>query len=375
MPPNLFLKAVLLCVTFLLGAGICSAAESDRTAIAVEALARLKDVDLNTNATVKAAVMRVLEATRGTANFVRIVRDFKIPGQTAALLEIAAKNPKDEAGIEAVKLILTNGESALVRDALSGTNVGVAVNLAEAAGNTREKEAMALLLPLVSEPHVDIAVRKQAVRSLGLTHAGAAELLKLVRDGNLPNDLKLVASEELNQARWPEIKAEAAEVLPLPQSKNTEPLPPISELLKRRGDAKHGQEVFASTNIGCINCHRVKDKGVDFAPALTEIGTKLGKDALYEAILNPSAGISLGYEPWQIELKNGDEAYGLITSETEEEIVVKDARNVPMRIKKADIAKRQQSKVSIMPADLQKTMSTEDLVDLVEFLASLKKAE
>jgi putative heme-binding domain-containing protein len=161
----------------------------------------------------------------------------------------------------------------------------------------------------------------------------------------------------------------------LPQSKNTEPLPPMGELLKRRGDPKRGEEVFASTNAGCINCHRVKDRGVDFAPALTEIGTKLGKDALYEAILNPSAGISLGYESWQIELKNGDEAYGLITSETEEEIVVKDARNVPMRIKKADVAKRQQSKVSIMPADLQKTMSAQDLADLVEFLAGLKKVE
>jgi putative heme-binding domain-containing protein len=375
MPPNLLLQALLLSTALFLGRAMGLAAESDRTAIAVEALTRLKDVDLNTNATVKAAVMRVLEATRGTANFVRVVRDFKIQGQTAALLEIAADNPKDEAGIEAMKLILANGDLALVGDGLNGTNSAIVMNIVEALGNTRDKEVITLLLPLVRQARADLAVRKQAVRSLALTQAGAAALLRLGRDGSLANDLKLTASEELNQVRWEKIKADAAEILPLPRSANTEPLPAVSELLKMRGDPKRGEEVFTSTNVGCINCHRAKDKGVDFAPALSEIGTKLGKDALFEAILAPSAGISLGYEPWQIELKNGDEAYGLITSETEQEIVVKDAHNVPMRIKKAEIAKRQQSKVSIMPADLQKTMSTQDLVDLVEFLATLKKVE
>jgi putative heme-binding domain-containing protein len=351
------------------------AAELDRTAIAVEALSRLKDVDLNTNATVKAAVIKVLEATRGTPNFVRIVRDFKIQGQNAGLLEVAAKQPKDEAGIEAVKLILASQDSPLLREGLSDTKRAVAVNIAEALGNTKDKQMIPLLAPLVTDPHRDVAVRKQAVRSLALIQNGAAELLKLARDGSLPADLKLTASAELNQVRWPKLQAEAAQLLPLPQGKNTEPLPPLAELLKMPGEPKRGEEVFARTEASCVSCHRVKDKGVDFGPALTEIGTKLGKDALYEAILNPNAGISLGYESWQIELKDGDEAYGLITSETEEEIVIKDARNVPMRIKKSDLAKRQQSKVSIMPADLQKTMSTQDLVDLVEFLSTLKKVE
>lgn len=362
----------------LLGNGIMLstiAAELDRTAIAVEALSRLKDVDLNTNATVKAAVIKVLEATRGTPNFVRIVRDFKIQGQNAGLLEVAAKQPKDEAGIEAVKLILASQDSPLLREGLSDTKRAVAVNIAEALGNTKDKQMIPLLAPLVTDPHRDVAVRKQAVRSLALIQNGAAELLKLARDGSLPADLKLTASAELNQVRWPKLQAEAAQLLPLPQGKNTEPLPPLAELLKMPGEPKRGEEVFARTEASCVSCHRVKDKGVDFGPALTEIGTKLGKDALYEAILNPNAGISLGYESWQIELKDGDEAYGLITSETEEEIVIKDARNVPMRIKKSDLAKRQQSKVSIMPADLQKTMSTQDLVDLVEFLSTLKKVE
>ena len=117
---------------------------------------------------------------------------------------------------------------------------------------------------------------------------------------------------------------------------------------------------------------RVGDFGTDFALALTEIGSKLGKDALYESILDPSAGISFGFEAWMIKLKSGDEAYGIITSQTEDEVVVKN-KTVVTHVKKSDIESRQQMKLSIMPANLQATMSAQDLVDLVEFLSSLKK--
>jgi putative heme-binding domain-containing protein len=170
------------------------------------------------------------------------------------------------------------------------------------------------------------------------------------------------------------LKAQAAQVLPLPQGRNTAPLLRLQELLKMPGDTQKGAQVFARAEVGCVNCHRVNDKGVDLGPALSEIGAKLGKDGLYEAILDPSAGIAFGYEAWQIDLKSGDEAFGIIVSETADELVLKDAKAIATRIKKSDITKRQQSKTSLMPAGLQQTMSTQDLVDLVEYLSSLKKA-
>jgi cytochrome c553 len=47
---------------------------------------------------------------------------------------------------------------------------------------------------------------------------------------------------------------------------------------------------------------------------------------------------------------------------------------VATRYKKSDIAKRTKQKLSIMPAGLQQNLSTQEIVDLVEYLASLKKA-
>lgn len=349
--------------------------EPDRTAIALEALSRLKGVDLKTNAPVREAVTRLLEKTRGTASFVRLVRDFHIEGHDGELLKIAINNPSDEGGVEAMRLLLAGKDLDLVRRSLDNTNRNFAEKTAEALGNSASKESVALLLPLVTDTNRGVALRKQAVRSLAQTRDGATALLNLAREDNLPADLKLTASMALNQVSFPRLKADAAQLLPLPQSKNAQPLPPISELLKMSGDPKRGAEVFAREEVTCTKCHRVNDKGGDVGPALSEIGTKLGRDALYETILDPSAGISTGFEAWSIEQKSGDELLGIITSETVDEIVMKDIRNIPIHVKKGDITRRAQSKLSLMPAGLQQTMSTQDLADLVEFLASLKKAD
>ena len=102
------------------------------------------------------------------------------------------------------------------------------------------------------------------------------------------------------------------------------------------------------------------------------VRTKLGKDALYESIIDPSAGISFDYEAWQVNLKNGDEAFGLIISETADEITVKTQTGIVTSYKKIDIESRQKMTMSIMPAGLQQAMPVSDLVDLVEYLASLR---
>ena len=61
-------------------------------------------------------------------------------------------------------------------------------------------------------------------------------------------------------------------------------------------------------------------------------------------------------------------------SDTADEIAVKSQGGIVTRYKKSEVTKREQQKLSIMPAGLQQTMSPEELVDLVEYLASLKKA-
>jgi putative heme-binding domain-containing protein len=367
--------AAILSFTFTFTAAVpapAQAPEPDRTAIYLEALSRLKDVDLEANPAVKAAVLKVLDNTRGTPPFVQIVQQFKLKDQNPGLLEIAVAQPASEAGVQAIRLILQQQDFALLEQTLTGADLKAAVNTATALGNASDRRALRVLLPLVTQTARDLALRKQAVRSLAGFQEGAAALLKLAAQDRLAPELKFTASAELNQTRWPEIQAQAATLLPLPQGRNAQPLPPLAELLTQKGDVRRGAEVFFREEVACAKCHLVNGEGIDFGPALSEIGGKLGKDALYEAILDPSAGISFDYEGHEIELKSGDELFGIIVSETAEELTIKDARAIPTRIQKRDIVRRVKIKTSLMPAGLQATMSRQDLVDLVEYLSTLK---
>jgi putative heme-binding domain-containing protein len=371
LPPFRFKLSVLAVALCLVpGAFSQPAKVDDQTAIQIEALNRLKGMDLEANPALKSAVVKILDKTRGTPQFVEIVRDFNLKGHSTALLEYAQKHPTEPSGIEAFGLAMKEVGPASVKGLLDSTN---AVAVVELIGNSKDKDLQQTLKNLVQETGRPLATRKSAVQTLARSEDGAQFLLDLATAEKLPADVKLIASSELNRAPWPAIKKSALELLPLPQTKNAEPLPPVAELVKRAGDAKRGREIFESQAAACSSCHIVNGKGTDVGPQLSEIGTKLGKEALYESILDPSSGISFGFEAWSIELQNGDELFGLVTNETGEELTVKSQTGVLNRVKKTEIAKRQKLSSSLMPQGLQLTMSTKDLVDLVEFLASLKK--
>lgn len=342
--------------------------EEQRFHIALEALSRLPGAE--SNAAVQVPLEKILTRSRGTPQFVQLVKHLHLTNQNVGLLEIAQKFPASESGVEAMSMMLTNGGQSLLRKSLEGSN---AVTVVEALGNTGSKESVPLLMPLVIDSERDLALRKKTVQAAARTLEGAQGLIDLATEGKLSADLKLTATTELNKVRWEKVKVEAAKVLPPLQGHDSVPLPGLDELMRQRGEASKGEKIFYRPETTCSVCHKIKNNGGEIGPALTEIGDKLGKDALFESILEPSAGISFGYEAFQIDLKSGDEAYGMITSETDEELVMKDLKGIVTHHKKSDVVKRQQMKTSIMPAGLQQTMSPQDLVDLVEFLSTLRK--
>jgi putative heme-binding domain-containing protein len=347
----------------------------ERTRIAIEALLKLQGVDLEQNAKLKETVSKLLAKTAGTSEFVKLVQHFKVPGQEEGLLAVAVGNPKGDFGVEAMRMVLASGKQELVHKIVGGTDMEAARRCVEAVGNSRTKEAPGLLSAVVADEKRDLAVRREAVKSLAQTHDGARVLLRLAEEQKLPDNLKFAAASELSLAPWPEVQAKVRELLPLPATQNSEPLPPLAELVKRRGNPVEGEKLFNSPTAGCAACHQVRGQGIDFGPNLTEIGSKLAREALYESILDPSAGISFGYEAWNVELKSGDELYGLIVSDTPEQVAVKTVGGIITKCRPAEIVRRDKSKLSIMPAGLQQNMSTQDLVDLIEYLASLKSAK
>ena len=244
----------------------------------------------------------------------------------------------------------------------------------EALGNAGDRRAVPLLVEVVRDSASPVPARSQAIRALAGTEAGAAELLKAGEREQAGWDagLRTTAARALAQARWPTIREAAGRVFPVPRLADGAPLPGVVELSRRKGDPARGAGVFRSEKAGCIKCHRVEAEGVDFGPALSQIGGKLGKEALYEAILEPSAGISFGFEGWDFELRGGDTVSGRLASETAEELAVKQPAGVVVRVPKATVVRRVAQPLSVMPAGLGELLTVEELVDLVEYLTTLR---
>jgi putative heme-binding domain-containing protein len=142
--------------------------------------------------------------------------------------------------------------------------------------------------------------------------------------------------------------------------------------VKRAGDAARGKELFAGVGT-CAKCHKVKGEGKEVGPDLSEIGTKLSKEALYVSVLDPNAGVSFNYETWLARTLDGTTLSGILVSQTDDAIELKTAEAIVHKLKRDDLEALKKQSTSLMPADLQKQLKAQDLVDIVEYLTTLKK--
>jgi putative membrane-bound dehydrogenase-like protein len=336
----------------------------------IEALSRLRASKTGNVPPLTQELNRVLDAHRGTAEFVDLCELLDVKDRHEDLIAYALAHPNDSAGAAAAKLMLKHGNRKLIESRLTGEN---AASLVTALGNVADGSATPILTAVVTTSTYPLPLRQAAVKGLAHSRNGAIALLDLAKKKTLPADVSFQTGYELRNSTIQEARSQAAELFPPPVAKDAKPLPPVSILIKMKGDARSGKVIYAAN---CIRCHQVNGEGVDFGPNLSEIGTKLPKDALCESILSPSSAISFGYEGKTIKLKSGDQADGILTSQTPEELTLKTstgATAIQTKYKRSDVAQIVDMKTSIMPDGLQSAMTTQEFVDLIEYLSTLKK--
>ena len=91
------------------------------------------------------------------------------------------------------------------------------------------------------------------------------------------------------------------------------------------------------------------------------------------SVLFPSAGISHNYESWVVALADGTVVTGLLISRTPDSVTIRNVEAIDRKMATGDIEELKKQTISLMPADLQKLMTAADLVDVVEYLVTLRK--
>ncbi|MDA1015219.1 MAG: NPCBM/NEW2 domain-containing protein [Planctomycetota bacterium] len=359
-------------------AGLAFASSSKDAArnslVMTEAVNRLKGFNVNTNPKHKQALDSILEKNRGTSQFVTLVDRFNVRDRFPDLLALAQAGPDQQVGIEAMTALLQKNQLVLLKKSLAGKDARIAEATARAIGNSADGKAAGLLGPITKDDKQPLGLRREAARGYARSPQGAVELLALAKAGKIDATLKQAVAASLHSSTIKGVKEAALKLFPLPPSKNNKPIAPLDQLVKRTGDPIKGRVLFNSTST-CAKCHIVNKLGKEVGPNLSEIGSKLSRHAFYESILYPSAGISHNYETYTVVLNSGLQVSGIITSRTDESVSVKDIESVVRTIKMSDVDEIVKQSVSLMPADIQKNMTEQDLVDVVEYLTTLKKAE
>jgi len=136
------------------------------------------------------------------------------------------------------------------------------------------------------------------------------------------------------------------------------------------GDAKRGHDLFMG-KAACSQCHRVNQEGARIGPDLSRIGDIRTRRDLIEAIAFPSATIARGFEPVTI-IVSGRAYAGFIRGESAKEVTIMTPGRSETTLSRDEIEDIIPSSVSIMPQGLDRNLSSEELRDLVAYLASLQ---
>ncbi len=103
------------------------------------------------------------------------------------------------------------------------------------------------------------------------------------------------------------------------------------------------------------------------------MASRLSREQLLEAVVNPSARLAPGFGTVTLTLKNGKTVSGILQGETNTTVAVKVGDQPDATIQKDQIAKRVNSPSS-MP-EMRYLLTKREIRDVVSFLSTLKEVE
>jgi len=349
------------------------ASSSQRDRIIVEAALRLDDVDVTKEPRLEAIVRRYLTTLGLDPKQLKIIKQLKIAGMGNTLISLATSWGQTTQSVQALDIALEQGAGSEIEKLLTATDASIMHSgIAKTLGLSKRGDAREMLQRVLVAETTASQVRMDAASGLTEAVEGQRFLIDLAKNGTLPAESKLLIGPTLRASKDETIKTAANELFP-PIKTSKAPLPPITELAKRMGDIGHGKALFDGVAT-CNQCHMVGDQGKNVGPALTEIGNKLSREAMYVSILDPSAGISHNFEAYTALLEDGSIVTGLLVSETDSVLTLKDPKGIERAMNRSDIEEYKKQEKSLMPENLQETMDEQGLVDVIEYLLSLKKS-
>lgn len=209
-------------------------------------------------------------------------------------------------------------------------------------------------------------VRSAATSALLATPQRTASLLDAIERGAIPAwTVDPSSRNNLMEHRDEKIKTKAralfAEVKTVDRKKVYEDYKDCLELAARPAS---GAQVFKDL---CAQCHQFNGTGYAVGPDLTSIRSQ-PNEAILMHILNPNWILEQGFESYTVETTELETYSGIVKSQNESSITLKCPQGVEKTIPRAEISSIRTASKSLMPEELEKGMTKQQLRDLIGFL-------
>lgn len=140
----------------------------------------------------------------------------------------------------------------------------------------------------------------------------------------------------------------------------------LKELLaSQSGDSVAGKEVYLTR---CANCHRLFGEGKFVGPALDTYERK-NVDFWLLNLVDPSAEIREGFQSFTVLTVDGSVLTGVLESRDSAQVVLRTADDHRITVQVRDIEQLQPLPTSLMPNDLLKELTDQQICDLLAYLS------
>ncbi len=334
-------------------------------------LHHLDPTEVKNSAVATKALKTVLTGVYGTPPYLQLVTQYQLKGESSKLLALALDKKGEDIGIDALRLYLQFGNGPQLTRILKSKDTAMVAKLIPTLGKIGVTPTIDMLQDMIISRSYPNSLRLMAADNMAKSYGGEDRAAELLQAKSIPENMKVPTIDGFKGGPRSGMLKRALTFLPGAETKVSETKnSTANEIIAVKAEASNGQRIFRQN---CSICHQVKGEGKDFGPKLTEIGDKLPKEALFAAIINPSKGVSFGYETSEITMKDGSKMEGIISSKTENDIDLKLPGGTIIKIKRSDVKSTSTIEKSMMP-DLHETMSKQELADLLEYLSLLKKA-
>ena len=322
------------------------------------------------NTRLQGKIKEILPTIEGSEAWLKVVGELKLREEAPLVMEQFFSG-EEHLSQQAGEILFDLKQEKLVEQVFLKLRPKEKNDLINKLGQVGHQGANRLLSGWLNDDKLDPQMNNNIVNVLGNDHNGQKLLLGMLQRKRLKEPLKTTAALKLKGAWDLKLRSEAAKYLTDIKAKRGKPLPPIEQLAQRYGNVDVGKEVFSTY---CASCHQVNGEGIVFGPDLSAIGDKLGKSALYTAIIYPSSGINFGFEGHLITLKDSTVYNGYILSENEDEVHLKIMGGSAPKLQRSGIIGMEAMEKSLMTENLHEVMDETELIDLVEYLTTLREA-